>query len=167
MSRFALTSRSPESVAALRLSAESSSATFTSMMRGVQLPPNARLHPVALIENEEAIQASLIEVINAIARNTIDLRRAALMLKALHIAVKNAHRVRFDTVLGRMVHQVPDYPAPQKPAHAVPETTVTGAGSKPPPASQIESANRIDPTHRKPPVSAPEPPKQRKNAARA
>ena len=51
------------------------------MTRGVQVPPNARLHPVALIENEEAIQASLIEVINAIARNTIDLRRADLISK--------------------------------------------------------------------------------------
>ena len=66
------------------------------MMRGVQTPPDARLHPVALIENEEAIQASLMEVINAIARNTIDLRRADLILKALHIAVKNSRRVRFD-----------------------------------------------------------------------
>ena len=137
------------------------------MMRGVQVPPNARLHPVALIENEEAIQASLMEVINAIARNTIDLRRAELMLKALHIAVKNAHRVRFDTVPGRMVHEVPDYPAPKKPVYAAPETTVSVAAIETAPAPQIGSANRIDPTPRKPPVRAPEPPKERKNAARA
>jgi hypothetical protein len=62
------------------------------MMRGVPVPPDARLHPVALIENEAAIQASLMEVINAIARNTIDIRRAELILKALHIAVKNTRR---------------------------------------------------------------------------
>ncbi len=134
------------------------------MMRGVQVPPNARLHPVALIENEEAIQASLMEVINAIARNTIDLRRADLMLKALHIAVKNAHRVRFDTVPSRMVHQVPDYPAPQTPA--MPETTLTVAAIETA-ADQIGSGDRVDPTRRKPPLSAPAPPKQRKNAARA
>jgi len=84
------------------------------MMRGVQTPPDARLHPVALIENEEAIQASLMEVINAIARNTIDLRRADLILKALHIAVKNSRRVRFDLVANNMVEQIPDYPAPPK-----------------------------------------------------
>jgi hypothetical protein len=82
------------------------------MMRGVQTPPDARLHPVALIENEEAIQASLMEVINAIARNTIDLRRADLILKALHIAVKNSRRVQFDYQASTMVEQIPDYPAP-------------------------------------------------------
>ena len=79
------------------------------MMRGVPTPPEARLHPVALIENEEAIQASLMEVINAIARNTIDLRRADLMLKALHIAVKNSRRVQFDFRSSSVVDEVPDY----------------------------------------------------------
>jgi hypothetical protein len=79
------------------------------MLRGVPTPPDARLHPVALIENEEAIQASLMEVINAIARNTIDLRRADLILKALHIAVKNSRRVRFDHQASTMVDQIPDY----------------------------------------------------------
>jgi hypothetical protein len=82
------------------------------MMRGVQMPNNARLHPVALIENEEAIQASLMEVINAVARNTIDLRRADLILKALHIAVKNSRRVRFESA-GAMTRQVPDYKSMQ------------------------------------------------------
>ncbi len=53
------------------------------MVRGVSTPPNARLHPIALIESEEAIQASLMEVINALARNTIDLRRAQLILRGL------------------------------------------------------------------------------------
>src|ERR1017187_10500491 len=58
------------------------------MMRGVSTPPNARLHPIALIENEEAIQASLMEVTNALARNTIDLKRAELILRALEPAVE-------------------------------------------------------------------------------
>jgi hypothetical protein len=82
------------------------------MMRGVQIPDNARLHPIAPIENEEAIQASLMEIINAIARNQIDLRRADLILKALHIAVKNSRRVRFESA-GTMTRQVPDYSAMQ------------------------------------------------------
>lgn len=46
------------------------------MVRGVRTPPQARLHPIAIIESEEAIQASLMEVINALARNTIDIKRA-------------------------------------------------------------------------------------------
>jgi hypothetical protein len=32
------------------------------MMRGVPTPPQSRLHPIALLENEEAIQASIMEV---------------------------------------------------------------------------------------------------------
>src|ERR1043165_8776380 len=60
------------------------------MMRGVRPPPQARLHPIALIEDEASIQAALMEVINALMRNTIDLKRANLILRALHIAVKNA-----------------------------------------------------------------------------
>jgi hypothetical protein len=78
------------------------------MHRGVRTPPQARLHPIALIEDEESIQASLMEVINALMRNTIDLKRATLILRALHIAVKNAQRVKFNA--GReIVREVPEY----------------------------------------------------------
>jgi hypothetical protein len=89
------------------------------MIRGVATPPKSRLHPIALIENEEAIQASLMEVINALVRNHIDLRRAQLILRALHIAVKNSPRVHFHSSPREMVREVPDYPAvlaPKKPA---------------------------------------------------
>jgi len=79
------------------------------MARGVKMPPKSRLHPIALIEDEESIQASLMEVINALARNAIDLKRAELILRALHIAVKNAHRVRFGANSQNMVKEVPDY----------------------------------------------------------
>jgi hypothetical protein len=34
------------------------------------------------------------EVINALMRNTIECKRATLILRALHIAVKNASRVK-------------------------------------------------------------------------
>jgi hypothetical protein len=86
------------------------------MIRGVATPPKSRLHPIAIIENSEGIQASLMEVINALARNTIDTRRAQLILRALHIAVKNAPRVRFDLFEDRMVRETPDFPqAPAPP----------------------------------------------------
>ncbi|MGB6736363.1 MAG: hypothetical protein WA651_21865, partial [Candidatus Sulfotelmatobacter sp.] len=81
------------------------------MIRGVRTPAKSRLHPIALIENEEGIQASLMEVINALVRNTIDFRRAQLILRALHIAVKNSPRVHFDIYKSDMIHEVPDYPA--------------------------------------------------------
>jgi hypothetical protein len=35
------------------------------MIRGVPTPPKSRLHPIAIIENSDGIQASLMEVINA------------------------------------------------------------------------------------------------------
>jgi hypothetical protein len=48
-----------------------------------------------MIEDEESIQYALMEVINALMRNTIDVKRATLIIRALHIAVKNAARVKF------------------------------------------------------------------------
>src|ERR1700689_5332725 len=61
------------------------------------------------------------EIINALVRNTIDLRRAQLILRALHIAARNAPRVHFDIYKSDMIHEVPNYPAApasQKPASA-------------------------------------------------
>src|SRR5260221_2442589 len=66
------------------------------MMRGVATPPNARLHPIALIESEEDIQASLMEVIYDLARNTIELHRAQLILRPLTIAARNDRPVHFN-----------------------------------------------------------------------
>jgi len=80
------------------------------MIRGVRTPPKSRLHPMALIEDEEGIQASLMEIINALIRNTIDFKRAQLILRALHIAVKNSPRVHFPIYESQMIHEVPEYP---------------------------------------------------------
>src|SRR5579864_3656759 len=82
------------------------------MMRGVRTPPQARLHPIALIEDEASIQAALMEVINALMRNTIELKRANLILRALHIAVKNARYARFSIHAREMVREIPDYADP-------------------------------------------------------
>jgi hypothetical protein len=82
------------------------------MIRGVRTPAKSRLHPIACIEDEHSIQTSLMEVINALVCNTIDFKRATLILRALHIAVKNSPRVHFQYSQSDMVQQVPDYPAP-------------------------------------------------------
>jgi hypothetical protein len=82
------------------------------MMRGVRTPPQSRLHPIALIEDETSIQAALMEVINALMRNTIELKRANLILRALHIAVKNARYAKFNIFKNEMVREVPDYAEP-------------------------------------------------------
>jgi hypothetical protein len=79
------------------------------MHRGVRTPPEARLHPIALLEDGESIQTALMEVINGLMRNSLDFKRATLILRALHIAVKNANRVRFDARKSDMVKELPHY----------------------------------------------------------
>jgi hypothetical protein len=81
------------------------------MIRGVRTPPKSRLHPIANFEDEEAIQASLMEVVNALVRNHIDVPRARLILRALSIAVRNASKTHFDCWQSDMVKEVPEYPA--------------------------------------------------------
>jgi hypothetical protein len=81
------------------------------MIRGVRTPPKSRLHPMANFESPEAIQASLMEVVNALVRNHIDVARARLILRALSIAARNATKVRFDCFESNMVKEVPEYPA--------------------------------------------------------
>src|SRR5580700_3075908 len=81
------------------------------MLRGVRTPPKSRLHPIANFEDAQAIQASLMEVVNALVRNHIDVARARLILRALSIAVRNSNKVRFDCWQSDMVNEVPEYPA--------------------------------------------------------
>ena len=79
------------------------------MHRGVRTPRQSRLHPLACIEDKESIQSALAEVINALLRNTIDMKRATLILRALHIAVKNDARVSVHADASSMVKEVPEY----------------------------------------------------------
>ena len=76
---------------------------------GVRTPRQSRLHPLACIEDKESIQSALAEVINALLRNTIDMKRATLILRALHIAVKNAGRAGFKAHSASMVKEVPEF----------------------------------------------------------
>ncbi len=115
------------------------------MIRGVRTPPKSRLHPIAQIEDEESIQASLMEVINALVLNTIDLPRAQLILRALHIAVRNAPRVHYRIHDREMVREVPNYPA----APAVPV----------PPAPALNQAGALARIPRPKPISITRPPR--------
>jgi len=78
------------------------------MIHGVPTPSKARIHPMALLENEEAIQVALMETINAIVRNQIDLQRANMIIRALSIAVRNSRRVRFDRCESEMIRKLPE-----------------------------------------------------------
>src|SRR5215472_9963176 len=111
--------------------------------RGVRRPARSRLHPIALIESEEAIQASLMEVINGLLRNTLDVKRAELILRALHIAVKNARRTKFDA--SNPVREIPEYAAPA----SEPLASLAGQAKAPVPTRSVDDAESE--------VSTPEP----------
>jgi hypothetical protein len=81
------------------------------MIRGVRTPPKSRLHPIANFEDAQAIQVSLMEIVNALVRNQIDVARARLVLRALSIAARNSSKTHFDCWQSDMVKEVPDYPA--------------------------------------------------------
>ena len=85
------------------------------MLRGVRTPPMSRIHSMAMLEDRESIQASLMEVINALVRNQIDYKRASLVLRALHIATRNVNKVYFHWDRDEMVNEVPEYPTVPEP----------------------------------------------------
>ena len=89
------------------------------MIRGVRTPPKSRLHPIAMLENQESIQAALMEIVNALVRNQIDVPRARLVLRALSIAARHAGKARFDCFQSDMVKEVPEYPAAPPAAGAI------------------------------------------------
>ncbi|MGC1372027.1 MAG: hypothetical protein WA824_07815 [Candidatus Sulfotelmatobacter sp.] len=106
------------------------------MIRGVRTPPRSRTHPMAMLEDRESIQSSLMEVINALARNHIDCKRASLILRALHIAVRNANHVHFAWDQDKMVEEVPEYPSvpqPKAPDLALQQAAVLSAINRPKP----------------------------------
>jgi hypothetical protein len=78
------------------------------MLQGVALP-RTQLSHVALLENEEAIQVSLMQVMNGLMSGSIDLRRGELILRALNTAVRNSRRARFNIHADKMVTDVPHY----------------------------------------------------------
>src|SRR6202140_3863147 len=80
------------------------------MLRTVKFPAS-RVPHTALLEDEESIQASLMEVVNALLRGTIELKRAELILRAMNTAVRNIRRVHFGLHTDDMIKEVPEYPA--------------------------------------------------------
>ncbi len=146
------------------------------LIRGVATPPKSRLHPIAQIEDEESIQASLMEIINALVRNTIDLKRAQLILRALQIASRNAPRVHYSVHGQHMVREIPDYPAApavqEPPAPALHQAGALQRIPRPklvritPPPPPNPPAAALDPANPKPPAKAKPAPAARTAASR-
>ncbi|MHB8215650.1 MAG: hypothetical protein ACYDDS_06175 [Candidatus Sulfotelmatobacter sp.] len=139
------------------------------MIRTVRTPPKSRLHPIALLENRESIQASLMEIVNALVRNHIDVNRARLILRALHIAVKNAPHANFEPYHG-VVTNVPEYPA--APPAAGPFSTVMvqaqALAQLNTPLQEESEADRLDRMYSAPLQTAPrKPPAKIRKTTRA
>ncbi|HEV2402422.1 MAG TPA: hypothetical protein VGS27_36165 [Candidatus Sulfotelmatobacter sp.] len=81
--------------------------------RGVRRPPRSRLHSIAIVEDHDSIQASIMEVIDGLVRDRLDVKRAELILRALHIAYKNARHIQFGAF--KAVKEIPNYPEPAPP----------------------------------------------------
>lgn len=86
----------------------------TRVIKGVQQRVDMQLHSMALLEDSESIQLSLMHVVDGLLKGTLDPTRARLIIQALRIAARNAKNVRFDddrymSHEPPMVRQVPDY----------------------------------------------------------
>ena len=86
----------------------------TRVIKGVQQRVDMRLHSMALLEDCEAIQLSIMHVVDGLVKGTLEPIRARLIIQALRIAARNAKNVRFDDCYYEpseqpMVRQVPDY----------------------------------------------------------
>jgi hypothetical protein len=110
----------------------------TRMIKGVQTRVDSQITPIALIENPEAIQAAIMHMIDAVLKGTIDNKRANIVLKALHIAVRNSRNVYFHIRQDDMVREVPNYAEqyltehpelnpPQPNPHVAPDALVRAA----------------------------------------
>jgi hypothetical protein len=143
------------------------------MIRGVRTPPKSRLHPIAMLENQESIQASLMEIVNALVRNQIDVARARLVLRALSIAVRNAGKTHFEWSANEMVKEVPEYPAtpPLAGPFAIAAQAAALANVNTPPEEEPEAlrpgiASKPTPedARRKPPASVKSAPNRARSA---
>src|ERR1700676_4397753 len=87
----------------------------TRVIKGVEQRVDMRLDSIALLEDCEAIQLSIMHVVDGLVKGTLDPTRARLIIQALRIAARNARNVRFDNCYYEedeqpMVRQVPNYP---------------------------------------------------------
>ncbi|HTM17492.1 MAG TPA: hypothetical protein VL135_11325 [Terracidiphilus sp.] len=79
------------------------------MIKGVRLRVDARVNPSALLEDPESIQVAIMDITTQLLENSIDWRRASLIIRALQIAVRNAKNVHFGCNRRRMVREVPNW----------------------------------------------------------
>jgi len=129
----------------------------TRIIKGVQQRVDMRLDSMALLEDCESIQLSLMNVVDGLVKGTLEPTRAKLIIQALRIAARNAKNVRFDDSLYQptdppMVRQVPDYARQYQIEHAELAQSNCGAG-----APARESATTANPCGADTPVCEAKP----------
>ena len=85
----------------------------TRVIKGVPQRIDMRLDSMALLEDCESIQLSIMHVVDGLIKGTMETPRARLILEALRIAARNAKNVRFEPCYEdqkqSLVREVPDY----------------------------------------------------------
>jgi hypothetical protein len=113
------------------------------LFHGVRVP-NSRLLHTALLENEEAIQVSIMQLVNELLTGSIELKRAEIVLRALNTAVRNARHVRFGLWPDDMVREVPRY---EEQPESKPEAEDSGPiPAQPPEGAANRSAHEVRPS---------------------
>jgi hypothetical protein len=118
----------------------------TRLVKGVRGPYESRIAPSCNLESIDAVQYSLMDLLERVLIGDIDFKRAALMIRILHIAAKNAKSLSFDSYCSRQqsVTEVPDYGAQYRAEH--PESCEPMPPEQAPPAddnpSQTVDASR-------------------------
>jgi len=128
----------------------------TRIIKGVQQRVDMRLDSMALLEDCESIQLSLMHVVDGLVKGTLEPTRAKLIIQALRIAARNAKNVRFDDHLYKpteppMVRDVPDYASQYLIEHPELAQSKCGAGA---PAREAETNADPEPEPLAQPVAA-------------
>lgn len=146
------------------------------LIKGVRTRVDSQIDPIAIFDDAESIQVGIMQLFHKLLHEQIDYKRAVLLLRALHIASKNARRVRFDLQRSTMVREVPDYAAQY--LHEHPELgpplaareihSNSSAKPTPLPLPAIAPTPRQTPIPKKPPAKAARrtPAQQRKDLER-
>src|ERR1700730_8073810 len=82
----------------------------TRVIKGVQQRVDMRLDSMALLEDCESIQLSIMHVVDGLVKGTLDPTRARLIIQALRIAARNAKHALFRTPPPR----APDHPGARR-----------------------------------------------------
>jgi hypothetical protein len=85
----------------------------TQLIKGVPRRVDARIGPLSMLEDADAIQVSIMDVMQEIRQESIDCHRASLLVKLLHLAYRNVKNVTFEKASTKRnaVREMPNYAA--------------------------------------------------------